>query len=454
LRLARASRRDLRAVAPALAVTLLGCADAGPTPSVTSVKPARAYSDLAVPLTIQAPGLRAGLFVDVTGQSATFDDSTVHAWLVPNTPGLPIVSLDPVRWRYVSGGTSSFRATVPAAIDADVYSLRMEAPNGRQATLPNAFVELGPDEEAPNISLGAPAMDQTFPPDTPSQAVFSADDGFGQLAEVRLETESGVVVRCPADVDPDTGLSSPKKACVQTFQTPALPEDVPSRSFWVQAVGIDVAGNVGASDPVALRVTQLPQVAAFMPALDGLGGGALMTITGRYFLEDAQALVGGIPLVDQVRSAETSITGLVPASLRPGTVDVVVQSAAGPSRPAGSFRYIGPPRLRSVHPTIGPTAGGIKMTIAGNDLRSVVKVSFGASSAGALELLVPLTHEADDKVTGCLPPGHGTVTVWASDPITGESHLDAAFTYTDGPWDPTWVSLCDPSGPTAPPTAP
>ncbi|HEY8927063.1 MAG TPA: IPT/TIG domain-containing protein, partial [Polyangia bacterium] len=133
---------------------------------------------------------------------------------------------------------------------------------------------------------------------------------------------------------------------------------------------------------------------------------------------------------------------------------VVVQSDAGPSAQGVSFRYLGPPRLRSVHPTVGPTAGGIKMTIAGNDLRDAVKISFGASSADARELLVPITHEADDKVTGCLPPGHGTVTVWATDPITGQSRLDAAFTYTDGPPDPSWVTLCDPAQTPAPAPAP
>jgi len=453
LNVARAGRRDFRAVAAALVVaSLLGCADAGPSATVTAVKPTRAYSDVAVPLTIQAPGLRAGLFVDVTGQTATFDDSTVHAWLMPSKPDLPTISLDPVRWHYIFAGQSFFRATVPAGMDADVYALRMEAPNGRQATLANAFEELGPDAEAPNISLGAPAMDQTFPPVGTALAVFSADDGLGQLAEVRLETQTGEVLRCPADVDPDTGLSLPRKACVQPFHAPPLPEDVPSMSFWVQAIGIDVAGNLGASDLVELRVAQVPKITAFMPTLDQLNGGALMTLTGRYFFEDALALVGGMPLVDQVRSGDTSITGRVPPSMRPGTVNVEVQSATGLSKSPGAFRYVGPPRIRSVHPSVGPTAGGIKMTIAGNDLRDAVKISFGASSsADAVELLMPVTHEADDKVTGCLPPGHGTVTVWATDPITGVSYLDAAFTYTDGPPDPSWVSLCDPSRQPAPP---
>ena len=170
-----------------------------------------------------------------------------------------------------------------------------------------------------------------------------------------------------------------------------------------------------------------------------------MTITGRYFLEDAQALIGGVPLDSQVRSSETSITGVVPSSTRPATVSVVVQTAAGTSREAGSFRYVGPPRIRSVHPAVGPTGGGIKMTIAGNDLRDGVTIKFGTSLADARPLTKPFSYEADDKVTGCLPPGHGTVSVWASDPITGDDQLAGAFTYTDGPLDPTSVWLCDSS---------
>jgi len=444
---ASATCRESWVVALALAAASLGCADSGPTPSVASVKPTRAYSDVAVPLTIQAPGLRAGLFVDVTGQTASFDDGTVHAWLVPNTPGLPTVSLDPVRWQYISPSQSYFRATIPAAIDADIYALRMEAPNGHAATLPNAFEELGPDKEAPIISVGAPVLDQTFRQNDYGLAVFSADDRAGQLVDVRLETEAGEVLPCSADVDPETGLYLPKKACMQTFHTPELPEDVSTSSFWVQAVGSDVAGNLGASQPVTVRIAHLPMVAAFTPTLDRLQGGSLMIVTGRYFLEDARALIGGVPLDGQVRASETSITGLIPPSLRAATLNVEVQTAAGVSMEVGAFRYVGPPRLRSVHPTVGPTGGGIKMTIAGNDLRDAVTIKFGATFADALELRVPISHEADDKVTGCLPPGQGTVTVWASDPVTGEDHLAAAFTYTDGPIDSTSVVLCDPAPP-------
>ena len=74
-----------------------------------------------------------------------------------------------------------------------------------------------------------------------------------------------------------------------------------------------------------------------------------------------------------------------------------------------------------------------------------VTIKFGTSLADARPLTKPFSYEADDKVTGCLPPGHGTVSVWASDPITGDDQLAGAFTYTDGPLDPTSVWLCDSS---------
>jgi hypothetical protein len=39
--------------------------------------------------------------------------------------------------------------------------------------------------------------------------------------------------------------------------------------------------------------------------------------------------------------------------------------------------------------------------------------------------------EPDNKVVGCLPPGTGTVSLWASDRDTGEGTLAQAFTYDD-----------------------
>jgi len=179
-------------------------------------------------------------------------------------------------------------------------------------------------------------------------------------------------------------------------------------------------------------------------------GGVPISVTGRYFLDDTRAFIGALELEQMVRVSDTLLTGLIPAGVRPEPLKVAVVTGAGMSYGPGSFRYVGAPRLRAVHPTVGPTTGGIKMTIAGNDLLDTVKIKFGTSFANALELTMPITHEADDKVTGCLPPGHGTVTVWAVDEVTGDDHLDAAFTYSDGPIDPSSVVLCDSAAPAAP----
>src|SRR5207247_6370787 len=115
---------------------------------------------------------------------------------------------------------------------------------------------------------------------------------------------------------------------------------------------------------------------------------------------------------------------------RAGPLDLEVRAPAGDGQAMTKFRYTAAPRVRVVYPESGPTAGGIQMTIGGNDLRMGVAIMFGTTMADAQPLVGALASN-DNKVVGCLPPGSGTVSVWAVDMLTGQgSPLANAFTYT------------------------
>ena len=128
---------------------------------------------------------------------------------------------------------------------------------------------------------------------------------------------------------------------------------------------------------------------------------------------------------------DTTIMGLTPPHSLPEDVPVEVSSDAGAATLTTKFRYVAPPRIRTIYPATGPTSGGIRIIVAGNDLSDHAMIVFGATLETATPLGPPLTYSADDKVVGCLPPGQGTVSVWARDPVTGVGPPFNGFSYTD-----------------------
>jgi len=86
-----------------------------------------------------------------------------------------------------------------------------------------------------------------------------------------------------------------------------------------------------------------------------------------------------------------------------------------------------PPRVTSISPTSGPTAGGASVTIIGNGFTGVSSVNFGSNAA-------LYSFNSDSSITGTLPAGGGTVnvTVTTSGGTSATSAADQ-FTYADAP---------------------
>ena len=188
---------------------------------------------------------------------------------------------------------------------------------------------------------------------------------------------------------------------------------------------------------VPLLAAAPPVITEFEGSIGALAGNQPFVVHGKHFLPGSQAALDGILILGSVaggdQADDMTIMGLTPPH-DPGVVQVSVQSRAGIDYATAPFRYVAPPRPRLVNPAVGPTGGGIRVTVAGNDLLDSVIIAFGATAAEA-QPLGGVSHEAEDKVVGCLPPGQGTVSVWAIDPVTGMGSLPASFTYQDSPSD-------------------
>jgi hypothetical protein len=112
---------------------------------------------------------------------------------------------------------------------------------------------------------------------------------------------------------------------------------------------------------------------------------------------------------------------------------VIIKTAGGKSAsvPADQFTYLPLPKVTSVSPKSGPSAGGTTVTISGQFSNNVSQVLFGGKSAPYLVL-------SDGTLSATSPEGKGsqkvsvTTTCLAGDPITstcGTSTGSVLFTY-------------------------
>lgn len=418
----------------AVLLTTHGCTDVGSGPIDLQVRPSSAYSDLAMTLVVNAPALRPALAVDIVAETAQYEKDSVRMSLVGESPGPNnVVPLSEPRW----DGASTYLTIVPAGTAPGVYGLRIDTENGHSTTVAGAFQELGRDTSPPTLIVNAPMAGWKLPQGGSTMMMIFADDGPGQLAQVSCETSAGVG-QCDLPANPITGELPSQVSCMANCPVPAVTGDViDPEPFTLQVVATDVAGQ-STTVPVPLFAANLPSVTGFDNTVGAVSGNQVFTVRGQYFLPGSQALLDGIPLVGPVpggdRVDDTTIVGMTPPH-GPGAVPVEVQSAAGTAHAMALFRYMSPPRPRAIQPAVGPSAGGIRVTIAGNDLRSEVIISLGTTLENAQPLRGATAHDFEDKVVGCLPPGQGTVSVWAYDPVTGFSSLPDSFTYQDAAGD-------------------
>jgi len=420
----------------ALTVVVDGCAVPTGQPELVRVSPHRAFSDVPVVVTVVARGLRPALRVGATDSDLHADVRALSMRLIPEDDGAAgPTTLEPLYWN----GVDEYSVRVPAGVAPGSYALELTDPRGATAVRPAAFTGLGPDTTPPTIELGEFPPGETLGSGGAFRATLVARDDPGFLASVSWRVDDGEPIECLPDsaVMNWAGAGPPPLPVAEEVCTFPLTAQVlddgqpPVVPMSVQVTARDLAGHETVRD-VQLRVAKLPVVDAFAGVGGGLGGRQPFSVQGRYFLPDAEARLGGMPIIGGVltrrEDGSATISGWTPPRGRAGTVSVEVVTAAGPGMAKGTFTYYAPPHPRDIQPFAGPMGGGTHVIVRGNDLRPDTVIYVGATREDR-QPLYNVTFDADSKVGGCIPPGRGTVSVWAYDPLTGDGELPMSFTY-------------------------
>jgi hypothetical protein len=156
-----------------------------------------------------------------------------------------------------------------------------------------------------------------------------------------------------------------------------------------------------------------------------LAGGTSIEVYGFRFQAGATVFIGGNPATSVGFSASTLLTCITPPGTA-GNADVTVVNPSGETATKpGEFTYSGPPDLISVSPTLGPPAGGTRITLTGSDFQAGAQVSVGGTTCTNIDDSgVPNQVECDT------PPGStGAADVAVANPGGGSDTLTGGFTY-------------------------
>ena len=187
-----------------------------------------------------------------------------------------------------------------------------------------------------------------------------------------------------------------------------------------------------------------PTIASVAPEHGGIGGGTSVTISGANFTNtlDTTLTFGGAQAQNLVVVNATTLTCETPMHAA-GAVDLVVTNSNGSGTLTDAFTYHDPPDLISISPQEGPVAGGIQVTITGNEFTGVgtTSVIFGGAAAANVNIVSATT------IT-CTTPAHiaGSVDVVISNPF-GTDTLYNGFTFLALPQPPTVTGISPEHGP-------
>lgn len=202
-------------------------------------------------------------------------------------------------------------------------------------------------------------------------------------------------------------------------------------------------GGGGVGSTLHLNSTLCPLIDSVVPQTLPLEGGVTVEIAGSNFEKGATVTIGGIAAVGvSVNSFGTSITATAPPHDE-GQVDVIVTNPDGKTTMlAGRVKYKRAPKLKSVSPSMGPTAGGSVVTVQGTSFQSGARVTFGGVAATVLS---GLTSEGQTQVAAPPHPA-GKVNVAITNPDGLSDTLQNGYSYTAAP---TIAAVSPSSGPTA-----
>ncbi|GIW71018.1 MAG: hypothetical protein KatS3mg102_0560 [Planctomycetota bacterium] len=168
-----------------------------------------------------------------------------------------------------------------------------------------------------------------------------------------------------------------------------------------------------------------PSIAALSPGSGPASGGTVVRLSGDGFAPGLAVLFGD----RRAASVVLLDPGTVDATTPPGTlgaVDVVVLNPDGQQAVRrNGFSYTGQPRIDSVSPAHGPSAGGVAVTIAGAQFASGARVLIGGRAASGVSV------SSDGRTISCIaPPGSlGAADVRVDNPDGSADVLAGGYSY-------------------------
>lgn len=131
-----------------------------------------------------------------------------------------------------------------------------------------------------------------------------------------------------------------------------------------------------------------PSVTAVGPTTGPTAGGTRVTVIGTNFINVRSVHFGGYSGTSIHVVSSTKL--LVTAPAHPArTIDVIVSTAQGTSalHAPDHFTYVAPPKVTSIGPATGSTAGGSRVTVNGSSFSNVTYVSFGTARGASIHVV-------------------------------------------------------------------
>jgi hypothetical protein len=414
-------------------VLAAGCGAASePAPALRGLLPERAYNDAAVVLALLGGPFRPPVRVDTGNGTAKLGDAHFGVFLEPADPAVadprPVPALSSA-WI----ASAELDAVLGAGLASGAYQVGVRDPRGQTFVFDHLFTSLGPDLDAPVLTILQPSRGAAVGAGTVVEVDAELDDRPGLLHAAGWSVSSNTLgtLQGPCALDGQPGDAP----CTFSFVAPlstALVESI-AIGFWAE----DTVGN-RSSASTEIEVALAPAISMAVPNQVTTATPSAIVVLGNRFVPGlSQIFIDGSPLpadpdhgpdTDQVLHglAQPHIAGTVLLTVSTGT------SASG-SLP---FTFVAPPKLRMISPAFGPEAGGTAVTVVGNNFRqdeTEIQIDQGAGpiSAG------PLTFVSGSRLTFTMPArpptGASTVSIIAADPISGTSELPDVFTYTPTP---------------------
>lgn len=177
--------------------------------------------------------------------------------------------------------------------------------------------------------------------------------------------------------------------------------------------------------PLGFRYQSPVLITAVEPNEGHVSGGLPVTLSGSGFLRGVDGvLFGGRAAIGLVVVDDRTLQLTTPPGDLAGAVDIRITAVDGSGELSDGFTYFDSPRLDTVTPGIGPTAGGTEVQLLGAGFTEDSVVRFGDATA------TKTTFAHTGLIMAVTPPGAGLVSVTV-ETARGTAGLAKGFVYAD-----------------------